>query len=68
MLSSLSIGALDGAGVIGSSLRHVMLGIGPTDGPGVVEGGVHKIERGVSTLAIGRFLSDALEPILSLCP
>jgi hypothetical protein len=57
ILSSLSIGALDVAGVNGSSLWQVRLCNGPTDGLVIVEGGVLKIERGVSILVTGIFLS-----------
>lgn len=67
ILSSSSIGALDVAGVDGSSLRQVIFGSGPTEGLVIVDGGVHKIERGVSILVIGIFFSASRLPILSPC-
>ena len=59
ILSSLSIGALVVSGLSGPSLWHGILDIGPTDGRVTVEGGVHRMERGVSILATGRFLSGS---------
>jgi hypothetical protein len=59
ILSSLSIGALVVAGLKGASLRLAISGIGPTEGRVTVEGGVRRIERGVSILAMGWLLSES---------